>query len=63
MTMNTQQITRDARSKAILNTDLESLNKYKKERDQVRKLELLSQEIKEVKEKLNYVLSIIEKNC
>jgi tRNA U34 5-carboxymethylaminomethyl modifying GTPase MnmE/TrmE len=56
------RLIRDERSKAILNTDLEALNKYKKEREQARKFELLSKEVKEVKETLNRILTIIEKN-
>jgi hypothetical protein len=55
-------IVRDERSKALLNTDIESLNKYKKDRDQVRKMENLCVEIKEVKLALNRVLNILEKN-
>jgi tRNA U34 5-carboxymethylaminomethyl modifying GTPase MnmE/TrmE len=54
---------RDERSKAILNTDAESLNKYKKERDQARKIEMLCIELKEVKNKLAEVLKLIEKNA
>jgi hypothetical protein len=53
---------RDDRSKAILNTDVESLNKYKRERDQTRKIETLCAELKEVKTKLAEVLQLIEKN-
>ena len=53
---------RDDRSKAILNTDSESLNKYKRERDQSRKIEMLCAELKEVKIKLTEVLQLIEKN-
>jgi tRNA U34 5-carboxymethylaminomethyl modifying GTPase MnmE/TrmE len=53
---------RDERSKAILNTDAESLNKYKKEREQARKIEMLCVELKEVKNKLAEVLKLIEKN-
>jgi tRNA U34 5-carboxymethylaminomethyl modifying GTPase MnmE/TrmE len=53
---------RDERSKALLNTDTESLNKYKRERDQTRKIEMLCAELKEVKNKLAAVLKLIEKN-
>jgi hypothetical protein len=53
---------RDERSNAVLNTDAEGLNKYKKERDNVRKIESLSREVKEIKETLNHLLTIIEKN-
>lgn len=53
---------RDTRSNAVLNVDAEGLNKYKKERDNVRKIELLSKEVKEIKETLNRLLTIIEKN-
>lgn len=63
MSMNPAHIIRDKKSKAILNTDLEALNKYKKEREHIRKMELLSKEVKELREILNHVLKIIEKNC
>ena len=53
---------RDERSKAVLNTDADSLNKYKRERDQARKIEMLCAELKEVKIKLTEVLQLIEKN-
>jgi hypothetical protein len=53
---------RDERSNAVLNTDVEALNKYKKERDNVRKIEMLSREVKEIKETLNRLITIIEKN-
>jgi len=53
---------RDERSKAVLNTDAESLNKYKREREQTRKIEMLCIELKEVKNKLTEVLKLIEKN-
>jgi hypothetical protein len=53
---------RDERSKAILNTDAESLNKYKRERDQAQKIEMLCAELKAVKIKLVEVLQLIEKN-
>lgn len=61
--MNRNRLIRDDRSKAVLNTDLEALNKYKKEREQTRKLEFLFNEMKQVKEELNHIRSIIEKNC
>jgi hypothetical protein len=53
---------RDERSKAILNIDEESLNKYKRERDQIRKINLLFDELKEVKNKLAEILQLIEKS-
>lgn len=42
-------ITRDAKTKAILNTDVESLNKYKRERNTIKKIEQISNELSEVK--------------
>jgi hypothetical protein len=53
---------RDERSKAVLSTDIEALNKYKRERDTARKMEALCVEVKEIKDTIKHLLSIIEKN-
>lgn len=53
---------RDAKTKALLSQDLSALNKYKRDRDQCRKIEMLSQELKFVRSKLDEVVAIIEKN-
>ena len=55
-------IIRDERSKALLNTDIESLNKYKRERERHQKMEKLCEEMKEVKIKIDEILKLIEKN-
>lgn len=52
---------RDPKTKAILNDDVVALNKYKKERQQTKKLETLSRELEEVKITLAKVLERIEK--
>lgn len=54
-------IIRDERTKALINTDAESLYKYKREREQSKKIEMLFSEIKEVKERLAEVLQRLEK--
>lgn len=54
-------IIRDEHTKALINTDAESLYKYKREREQAKKLEMLSREIKEVKARLAEVLQRLEK--
>lgn len=55
-------LVRDTKTKALLNQDLIALNKYKKDREQCRKIEMLSQELKAVKIKLDQIVAIIEKN-
>ena len=52
---------RDERSKAIVNNDVAALNKYKLERDRVRKMEQLSMEMIEVKKVLSSVCDRLEK--
>jgi hypothetical protein len=54
-------IIRDERTKALINTDAESFHKYKRERDQAKKVEMLSAELKEIKERLTEVLQRLEK--
>lgn len=46
---------RDQKSKALINNDVASLNKYKLERDRIRKIEALSKEVKEIKAVLSSV--------
>lgn len=48
-------LVRDEKSNAILNTDVQSLNKYKAERAFRRKVESLSKEVKDLKEMLEKV--------
>lgn len=52
---------RDHKSKALLNTDVASLNKYKQERDRIRKVEQLSQEVFEIKKVLVSVCEVLER--
>jgi hypothetical protein len=49
---------RDNSSNALVNRDVASLNKYKLERDRVRKIEQLSREVVEIKKVL---VSVCEK--
>lgn len=46
---------RDEKSKALINNDVSALNKYKLERDRIRKLESLSKEVTEIRKILNSV--------
>lgn len=52
---------RDEKTKALLNNDLEALNKYKMERRQVYKMEELLKEMSEIKRKLASVCERLEK--
>jgi DNA-binding transcriptional regulator GbsR (MarR family) len=52
---------RDEKSKALINNDLEALNKYKMERKQFRKMEELVKEMTEIKTKLASVCERLEK--
>lgn len=52
---------RDQRSKALVSDDAASLNKYKMERDRVRKIEKLSQEMIEIRKVLTSVCERLDK--
>jgi len=52
---------RDEKSKALINNDVSALNKYKLERDRIRKLESLSKEVTEIKKILNSVCEKLDK--
>lgn len=52
---------RDDRSKALINNDVGALNKYKIERDRVRKMEQLSKEMIEIKKVLSSVCDRLDK--
>lgn len=52
---------RDDRSRALINNDIESLNKYRQERDRVRKIEQLSKEVVEMKKILNSVCEKLDR--
>lgn len=52
---------RDERSKALINNDVAALNKYKIERDRVRRMEQLSKEMIEIKKVLSSVCDRLDK--
>jgi len=54
-------IKRDPKTNAILNTDIESLNKYKIERTYYRKVDRLQQDILEIKQSIISIYERIEK--
>lgn len=59
------KLVRDQNSQAVINTDLAALNKYKSERTLHRKVEMLSNELVEIKKcmtRLNERLEKIESN-
>jgi hypothetical protein len=51
---------RDSNTKAILNDDAIALNKYKVERNQIRKLDQLAKELEQIKITLTRVCEKIE---
>ena len=53
-------IYRDEKSKAIINDDAAALNKYKMERNNQRKVDSLSKELKEVKQTLDKLCKVIK---
>jgi len=52
---------RDEKTKALISDDVSALNKYKLERDRIRKLERLSKEVCEIKKILNSVCEKLDK--
>lgn len=52
---------RDDRSKALISNDVAALNKYKMERDRVRRMEQLSKEVIEMKKVLSSVCDRLDK--
>lgn len=54
-------ITRDPKSNAIINTDIESLNKYKIERSHYRKVDRLQQDLLDIKRSITAIYERIEK--
>lgn len=54
-------LVRDEKTRALLSNDIEALNKYKLERDRVRKIELLSKEVKDIKKVLTSVCERLDK--
>jgi hypothetical protein len=54
-------ITRDKRSNAVINTDVQALHKYKMERKLHRRVESLTKEVSEIKSILASVCEKLEK--
>jgi hypothetical protein len=54
-------LVRDEKTGALLNNDAISLNKYKLERDRIRKIDLLSKEVKDIRKILNSVCERLDK--
>ena len=54
-------IKRDAKTHAVLNTDIESLNKYKLERSYYRKVDQLQADILEIKKSIINICQKIER--
>ena len=54
-------IRRDAKTHAVLNTDVESLNKYKLERSYYRKIDQLQSDILEIKKSIVSICERIER--
>lgn len=52
---------RDKISKALINNDLESLNKYKIERKKIQQIEILNKEIEKMKITIQNIFERIEK--
>lgn len=52
---------RDPKSNALINTDVVALNKYKMERNQLRKMESMAKELDEVKTQLAHICEILNR--
>ncbi len=52
---------RDQKSKALISNDVAALNKYKLERDRIRKIENLSKEVREIKKVLTSVCERLDR--
>ena len=52
---------RDERSRALINDDLAALNKYKVDRDRVRKIEQIYKELPEIKRILSSLCERLDK--
>jgi hypothetical protein len=52
---------RDERSKALINNDLSALNKYKVDRDRIRKIEQIYKELPEIKKLLSSLCERLDK--
>lgn len=52
---------RDTKSNALINTDVIALNKYKMERNQLRKIENMAKELEEVKTAVAQICEILNR--
>lgn len=52
---------RDERSQALINNDLSALNKYKVDRDRIRKIEQIYKELPEIKKILSSLCERLDK--
>ena len=52
---------RDPKSNALINNDVIALNKYKTERNQLRKMENMAKELDEVKTTLAHICEILNR--
>lgn len=52
---------RDEKTKALINNDVAALNKYKLERNNQRKIDVLSKELTDVKTMLSRLCDVVEK--
>lgn len=52
---------RDPKSNALINNDVIALNKYKMERNQLRKMENMAKELDEVKTTLAHICEILNR--
>ena len=52
---------RDERSRALINDDLAALNKYKVDRDRIRKIEQIYKELPEIKRVLSSLCERLDK--
>lgn len=54
---------RDTNTKALLSNDKEKLTKYKKERDQMRKINSLTKEVSDIKDQLSKICKLLEQTA
>lgn len=52
---------RDTRSNALINNDVIALNKYKMERNQLRRIENMAKELEEVKTAVAHICEILNR--
>lgn len=52
---------RDHKSKALINDNISELNNYKAERNKIRKLDMLSKEVSDIRETLSSICERLKK--